>query len=78
MRWAGFRCEGVECVGNGARCARLRHSTGPPGHFEPLWISNGVLSADPLRPLNVRPENAVEDGGVEVIPDAIVGICGDR
>ena len=76
--WAGYMYENVECFGDGARRARLRHSIGLPGRFEPLWVSIGVLPAAPLQPLNVRPGNPIDDGGVEVIPDAIVGPYGKK
>ena len=74
--WAGYRCEEVECAGGGARCARLRHSAGPPGHFEPLWIPGDFPQSGSLRVLNEGSGNDIEVG--EVPPDAIVGICSDR
>ena len=70
--------EHVECAGNGARCARLRHSAEPPGHLEPLWVTIGDLPVAPLQSLNKHPGNTIEDAGIEVISDAIVGIYGDK
>ena len=33
----GAHSDGVDAAGSGGRCARLRRSSGKPGHFSPVW-----------------------------------------
>ena len=67
--WTGYMYDTVERAGNGALCARLRHSAGPPGHFETLWVSIVDLPAAPLQPINEHPTNTIEDGGSSYLRD---------
>ena len=60
--WARYRCEEVECLVGGARRARIPHSAGPPGHFEPFRIPSDFPQSASLRELNEGSENAIEGG----------------
>ena len=68
--------ENVGSAGNGARRARRRHTHGPPGHIAPLWWSIGDPPAAPLQPRDERPIPTIDDGWVEVIADAAIGVYG--
>ena len=57
--WTGSNAEGVESVGSGGRCARLRHFPGHPGHFVPVWSE--AASRPPLTPL-IREEEPEAPG----------------
>merc|ERR1712112_50099 len=36
--WSGRDSGIAEAAGSGGKCARLRHTAGPPGHFVPVWV----------------------------------------